>query len=798
MVKPLHQRSTPQEKQTKSEDDDGEGIRWFEKDVETGTIRRVAGNPEELEAKELRQKIKALEAELKEYKSEVSDEALMAALEPEERAKVQLALRKRNKSERELTTGLEVSLEFPPLSVPLLKRLNASLRDAALNADSVQRRKDLWRWYNRAKYSIPALPRMIPQRAWAVLWETQSVQSPSNPERLQHMSQILGDMVSVGHPLTRKQSLVYIETLLHLGQTDTAVQRWEDEYAKGQQPSHETLRLGVSLFTKIGDLDRAHRVLQEYLEQHPTQDPRVILISIAANVEIGNDHMAFGLYLLLRSKLGREMTMDDYDAVALQFLNKDKKDLALAVFRDMMLQGSEAMKKGFFDRKKKDDLYKAVFNRIDILRSSSRNASDLNNVSLSALSALPPQWQNRYFYASWMKKLIGLGQLDAASKVTEIMYERGVDPDTKHMNGLVGAFLRSEDAALQAQGEQLGWAMIEKRLEFTWRRREARRQVADNRSVSVYDTGKDVRLPAHIARPVPRASIETFNVLILHNVIKQKWPEVHHLHDMLRPAEIHMDSFFMNHLLQTELYSKDEQSAWRHFIKYARSVSPDLETYNCLWTAEARHLERHKLEDRSGFPSPRQLFSVMMTWMSSQDEKQKAIAREAFDLQIYGKIMQSFCVEKDLAGCLIAVHAFAQHFGFYPDHNIARIVTTAVSNLPETHVPTIRPVPDVRGGRRSRQSLPVSQARLKNTAAVLNALSNRRAEMAMEHGIDLEKLSPEERADENINLLSEFIRVVLVRSFGSPDAVEQSIERAAQEMGMPGISTGDVDASNVS
>ena len=795
VVKPrrtiLEQQASRPDQQAHDKDDGEDSIRWFEKDVETGVIRRVAGNPEELEAKELRRKIQALEAELQEYKSEMSDADLMAALGPAERAKVERAMQQRDSKKEHLTAGLEVSLELPPLSVPLLKRLNASLHEAAINPHLVQRRKELWRWYCRAKFNIPALPQMMPTRAWEVLWETQDVQSPTNPERLQHTNQILEDMVSVGHPLTQGQRLGYIQTLVDLGKMQMAVQRWEDEQENDPEAGHKILQLGVSIFTSLGDVDRAHTILQDYLKRYPAHDPRIILVLIAANAKTGNDHMAFALYLLLRSKLGRDMTMDDYDAVALQFLNRDKKDLALAVFRDMMLQGNQSISDSF-DQSKQDELYRAVFDRINLLRSSSANASEVNNISLVAMSAMPHQWQNKYFYASWLKKLIGLGQLDAASKVVEIMYERGVNPDTKHINGLVGAFLRSGDSDLHERGEALGWSMIQQRLDFTWRRRRFKRQETASVATSVLENEGSINIPTHISRTLPRASIETFNVLVLHYVVKQQWAHVHHLHRMLRPAEIKMESFFMNQLLQTELYTKDQQSAWRHFIKYARVTPPDLETYNVLWTAELRHLDRTKtVEDRTGFPPPRQLFSVMLTWLTSMDEKQKDEAKKAFDLDVYGKIAHSFCAEKDFEGCLVAIHALAQHFGQFPDHDIARVITTAVSNLPEAQVPSIR-------GRRGRQQMPVSQARLKNTATVLSALAQRRAGTAMEHGIDVQQLNPKERAEENLNLLSEFVRVVLVRSFGGSDAVEPSIEKAAREMGVPGIRTGDVDASNVS
>ena len=333
--------------------------------------------------------------------------------------------------------------------------------------------------------------------------------------------------------------------------------------------------------------------------------------------------------------------------------------------------------------------------------------------------------------------------------------------------------------------------MIQQRLDFAYRRRQIKRHEPVSPAASIYATEDGLKIPECLVRSVPRATIETFNVIVLYYFAKQNWAHINHLHKMLRPAEIHMSSFFMNHLIQTELQLRNQQGAWRAFTKYARAVSPDMDTYDCLWTAEVRHTSINNGGDPRGFPVPRQLFAVMRVWMSSMDEKQRATARDSFSLDLYGKIIHSFCSQRDFAGCLVAIHALAQDFGHYPDHNIARTMTTAVSNIPEPVAPVIRT-------RRGRQHLPASQARLKNTTSVLSALSQRRTQAAMEHGVELEKMDPQARLEENMNLLSEFIRVVLVRSLEDVENVEPEIERAAQEMGAPGIRTGDVDASNVS
>ncbi|KAJ9624827.1 hypothetical protein H2203_004777 [Taxawa tesnikishii (nom. ined.)] len=800
--RPLPYRPPPQ-RQTKVDEDDEDSIRWFEKDVETGAVRRVAGNPEEMEAKKLRQQIKELEAELQDYKSAdggLSSETFLAGLTPEERAKVQDALRRKKEEDKAMTKGLEISLELPPTSIPLLKRLNTSLRESALEPDDVDRRKTLWRWYSRAKYSIPALPRMIPQQAWDVLWRTQSVWHPTNPDRVSKVNELLEDMISVDHALTPVQKREHIEALLLQDKQQEARDVWESEYSSSGGTDAEMLAVGVRLHVVVDDLPRAQTLLQQYLEQNSSNDPRVILQVLSAHAQIGNDHMAFALYLLLRSRLGAKMTMDDYDSVVLTFLEQDKRDLALAVFRDMMLQGNQAIEQRLLSTRKENELYEAVFHRMNALRSYAVNPKEVNSISLSAVSALPAEWQNKYFFASWLKKLIGMGEIDAAAKVIELMYERGVQPDPKHLNGLIGAWLRSGNPDLQNKAEQLAWSMIQQRLEFTWRRRASKRG-EPMPSVQSNTTETRISIPLHVGRPVSRATIETFNILMLHYLVKEKWAYMHHLHNLLRPAELHMDSFFMNHLLSVDLHTKGQRDVWRSFVKHARIVNPDVETYNLLWTCCLRNLDRFKtpLDQRAGFPTPRQLFSVMTTWHSSLDAKARAQAAAGIseNQEMYAKVVQAFLLEKDFAGALVAMHGISRLFALYPSPEIARLITVAVANLNHPALTNTTPAPTIRA-RGRRQQIPLSQQRLESVGKVLEAIANKRNQDAIEHGVVVSEMDEETRASENLDLLSEFVRVVMVRSSGSAEDVEPTIELAAREMGLKGLQTGDVDASNVS
>lgn len=795
--------SPPARRTTPLDDEEEEAVRWFEQDVETGATRRVAGNPEELEAAELRQKISALEKELSEYQDQESDEDMLAAMEPEDRAKMEKALAARNQQQTELTDGLNVSLDMPPLTVPLLKKFNMSLREAALHPRSVARRKDLWRWYGRARHSIPALSSMIPKKAWQLIWDIQSVESHSNPERLHHMAQLLRDMTLVDMEIMPEQSLVLIETLLALDKHEEAVASWQYFFDSTSTPSEKLLALGVRLFAQHDRVAKANTIMMQLFDRYPEHNPRIIITLLSANLRIAKDETAFGCYVLMSQKLGEDMNMEDYDTVSLTFLEHNKKDYALAVFRDMMLRGpNKEVSEQFFGASGQNDAYQEVFKRMELLTEGTNDMEDLNATALKALSALPMAWQNKFFYGSWLKKLIGMGQLEAATKVVELMYERGIEPDAKHMNGLIGGYFRSDIPELELRGEQMGWKMIQRRLEVSYRNRcILRGENVEDIPPSIYDTTVDgvegIEIPAHLARPVPVGTLETFNVLALYYSIRENWALISHLYRMTRPAKFRLDSAFFNHLLNMIFNTHhDETRLWQKFLSTAKHVTggPDIETYDILWTAQLEHLNpkiNRESKANTGYPTPRQLFGLMTSWWHSKDVRARSSLATDFTPEVYTKIISSFCLRKDFAGCLVALHGIARMYNVYPDPDMARVVLIAVSNMSEAEAVTVR-------GRRGRQQLPVSVIRLKAISKVMAELANRRAKAAASHGTPIESLDVEARKEEALNLLSEFLRLVLIKQHGnSVDQAEKAIQEAAMACQSPDIVTGDKDCSNV-
>ncbi|GAB7341353.1 hypothetical protein MBLNU457_7613t1 [Dothideomycetes sp. NU457] len=775
------------------DNDDQLDVKWFEQDVETGQTRRVAGNPEEMEATQLKSEIRQLEDELRSYESDEGeiDETMLEILEPADRAKVEAYLAKKDARETALTTGLEIPTELPPLTVPILNRLNKCLREAALHPGHVVKRKELWRWYCRAKRHVPALSTMVPRRAWEVMWDTLSPRTMTNPDRESHLLEISDDMMSAGVELSPTQKHSRQTSLVILERNHQAWEEWQAEYDATAGRDRTNLERGIVLFAQTGRINRATEVLTTYMEGFSEADPRVIQPLITATVKVGQIHRAYALYMYMRSKLKQNMQMTDYDIVVSAFMENNRTDLALAVFRDMMLQGSRTLQQGHIAEGSETDenIYKSIFRRIDNMQSHVTQGPDINKINLTALGSLPFRWQNKYFYASWIKKLLGEGHVSYASKVVELMFERGLRPDAIHVNGLIGAYMRSGERDLQQQGEELAWSMIQKRLELVSQRREGVRFV-DLSTITETDDGRSIRIPLKMSKPLPFANEETFNVLGLHYLVKENWSTLRLLQRTMKDAEITMRSHFLNHLLYMQLYTNGPEPTWRDFVKNTETVKPDLETYNCLWTAELRHQDAQRRKMRSSFPSSRQLFNTMIEWHNGLPNKQKGDVRRNFELDNYSKIIQAFCQVKDYFGCLVAMHAIAQRFDAYPGPEIARILTDSISNIPEIGIPSIR-------GRRDRRQLPVDKARAETVAKLLEALSKRRERAARENGIDLDKADSKARSRESINLLSELLRLVLVRTGGKLDQIESLIEKASREMGVPGITTGDVDVTNI-
>lgn len=752
-------------------------VNYFEQDAENEPSRRAAEiDADRAQIDDLKGRIAELENELKQFKMPKSMPSYM----------VQKILSTYPTPSNE-TDSLEDDLNEleifahkirPKEKVPreaqiYLDRLNACLDNASLAPNDDTARKELWRWYERSKANVAGLPYWIPDAGWQLLWTSQAAVTLSNADRTTHLHKLAQDMLSAGKSLTEAQRFAHIEGLFHGEKRDEALTKWEESFAAETPNSVEFLELGIRMFSYTGNSTRAVEVLDELFSKHADHDPRIIhpIIATCINLATPADiETAWALYSRLREHLGTNMTLVDFDAVSLGFLRANRKEHALAVFRDMMLCGDKVSKD--------ESLYQSAMKHIGRVLSMTNNVKEVNDISLDTLDYLPRRFQNKFFYASWLKRLIGMAELDAAGQVIELMYERGISPDARHMNGLIGAWIREGNVTAREHAIDIAWTMVQKRVDVVHSRRM-------NKSTSSPDPKKrsvreadGLEIPRFVDRPVPTANIETFSILVQHYLRRGMFDHVKHLRNLLVDAAIPMNSYFMNHLLFAELRNRSHKEVWARFEVMSKTVVPDMETFTILWECMKFHVDIAVNKDLRGYPTPRQLFARMMTWFNSLPLQARNTAIRDLDLDNYHDIVRSFTLSRDLEGAFVAMHTIEQLFQLYPDVRTVRVLLLQIARLTMRKP---RSAAEAASGTRKAEN----GKALKQTTEILDILTLSRRENLSAIGYEFDYLTPREQAQENHRALLQLLFTIMARRQNRSLAITTpAINKAAAEMGV--------------
>jgi len=753
------------------------------------------GHLEDAESRQLRDRILELENELREMRSGKS----LSWLSKEDRAKLKLAEKKAdiksqdglakeesasqtpaNKDEESPSDAdLDVKFQLPPEHEVRLQDLNKCLADAAIDPSNLAAAQNLWRSYTLCRHSIPSFFRFVPDGAWDVLWECQHRAQGSSRDISKHLGSLLGDMVECKKALTATQNLVLIESLYSAGRYAEAIRTWKMQEASlgsSKGTAHYFEDLGIRIYAAARNPQKAQELGFRYLT---SRDKASMLIPvIKAWATEGDDSSvkhAWAVYLRLRAYLGKSITLEDYNNIATCFLDVGQAGLALAVFKDLMLAGQSSQ----YDS---PELYQNALGLFDKLSSQSIEEQDLTKVSLTALTVLPKRFQNKFFFASWLKQLLGMGKIDSAIMVLRLMIERGVRADAKHLNGVIGALFRSGNEKNATRAMQMGWAMVEERLRVVSRRRDGAITGEDAENIA-----PKVPRPLYLRRIyVPPATIETFSLLLLHFQRRNMPGAIENLKESLRTAEIYPNAYFMNHLIYAQLRQGRYDQAWEVYSKMMETTRPDVETFAALWDCEKAHLDHSAVRRRPGkFPDSRHIFSNMMSWFSKQTHKVCQEIRQEFNRDLYMQVVRCFCLAKDFQGALVALQSMKKSFDLYPDEKTARMVALQVSRLGETK-PTM-----VRRRRQRNQVKDDSLDNVKKVSQVLKILAEERDEALRAAGISQDGMSNEQLEQESLYRLTQLLRTVL-QWLGEPDeGLDESIEHVAWEMGTGGLKMGD-------
>ncbi|KAI9844954.1 MAG: hypothetical protein M1838_001961 [Thelocarpon superellum] len=713
------------------------------------------------------------------------------------------------------------------------------------NPDNPDNRKQLWRWYLRCRQNIPTFRAQISKQTWQTLWDSQRVAHPSNPDRVAHLAILGDDLQAGGHQLTGAQQLEYIEALFLDGAQDQALSEWRRHEAtlSDGAMAEEFWVLGVRMLAARCHLEEAQDVARRLLDGQTTKDYRILVPVIDAWNTMGGlsgFQNAWALYIRLKEGMGSDMAMPDYDAVCQSFLKAGKVDLALAVFKDMMLTQDPSSDQD------SSALYRQALTILGDIRDLTIEPSETNRVNLEAMAVLPRPFQNKFFYGSWIKKLLGAGEPEYADLVVDLIRQRGIRPDSRHLNGIMAAFIRQADAKSFERAEAIGWEMIERRKTMAFQRRARNRKEASADGAASARAPTTPRAPPHPLTPA--ATLETFAILVEYYLARANHDAIRWLHRSISLAEIRPSAYFLNCVLQSELKSLGPRAVWQSYKDWVRQYGadrPDVETFQCLWEsvkcvnektslqateetnaalasettdqldlspsratelvipkahASVSFEEQSKRRRETGFPSARGLFATMMKWFLDSPPPTQSIVQREFSPDLYHLIMRCFSPDgsSDWAGGIVAMYALKTYFAQAPNDQTVQLMVLQLARQERRRGASGGGSGGKGGGegkgvrRRDRRDLNTG---VRNVSRRLEQLTEQRIAFLEQQGIDLDHCDEAFRTAENLHLLAQLLRTSLARRPDAEARLDRQIERAAWDMGVGALDTGDHVAS---
>lgn len=604
----------------------------------------------------------------------------------------------------------------------------------------------LWRDYLLCRPALMSLPQEVPQHFWTKLWNV-FASSARNLDRMVHLKTLGDDMLKVGIDLVPSERFLHIESTFIHGNQVEAIRDWK---ALGRFRWNDTSlireyhELGVRMFCITNQIDKALESAESiFRSSHDPTSYRILIPIITACLskddrrDIGR---AWALYEQLRLGLGKVIGMEDYDTVTSLFLEANQPDLALRIFTDMMLTGNTS--KIAIHTLNTTNQDSAV--EIRELISHDAEYPRLKWKDSRALAKLPSEFNNRHFFGSWTKKLIGAGELDSVKKVFDLMQERGIRPSPIHMNGLIGAWLRNGTEKSQIMAEELAWKMIQARVDFV---RERDRLPAHNSLFrAIYTSDKPDNKPV---LHTPLATMETFTILIQQYRRRQKSELFGELFDALEQTRIPIDTKFMNELLWIDTKGHHKGWVWQTYqsLMNSKAAAPDFTTYAILWQNMKKQedpvIGKKVTTPSQNYPDVRNLFADMVVRTKKLKEKE-VMPRELYDL-----IVQCLSYSQNLTATAVALRALQKHFNMVPNVQTARTIVLQLARLGLV-------VPH--GGDRRILGYSTAQERIAEVTKVMGLLKQRRIETIKDQGAIYQDLGENGKEEESLTLLLELLQ----------------------------------------
>ena len=669
--------------------------------------------------------------------------------------------------------------EFPSDIQEQLQILIDALRSATTLLDQGRLSRpaalEIWNAYSLCRKTFISNPEKVPGEVWETLWNIFADKKTLNYRYLKLLGQ---DMTDAGIPLQNWQRLVHIQAVFADNEHDFAIKLWEDCEAtlgKDSNTAREYWEVGCRMYSRNGQPDRAVGAAEALIQS--TKDPNdfrtliPIMKAFLHSEQPKRRQKAWALYMRLKVGLGPQMEMKDFDNVISAFFADDQPNLALAVFRDMMLTGDASARQNDFTAIDENGPL-AKDGRQFMAITEKEHAWD----DTRALAELPARFNNKFFFGKWLKKLIGDGEYDASIKVFNLMHERGIRADPKYVNGLIGAWLRTGKEKYHKLAEDTAWRMIEARLEYV-EQRDTRPVLSHPlRPVTINDKPGSKRIFHH-----PAATIETFSVLVEDYRRRQRHDRMKNLMKSLEHARIQPNTFFMNQLMMVD--SKfPKYHAWDTYTSLTRTqgVHPDFNTFGYLWHLTKKAVDPNLnpaqlpkvIEDVPNTDVPRLMISEMVKWMRQLNRRER-LPRELYDM-----IILTFSLNQDHPGTAIVLHLLQRYFHMFPNEDTVR---TIVLQLARTGLNSEEPHSQRRrlGVRKS----PVVKDRVVQVTKLLEGFKERRVDELLKKGIVFEELSGDVRLEESVVVMTKLLRHVTEIRMDEGQDVDDIFEAAGKAMG---------------
>ncbi|ORX99886.1 hypothetical protein BCR34DRAFT_495089 [Clohesyomyces aquaticus] len=605
-------------------------------------------------------------------------------------------------------------------------------------------------------------------------------------------------MRSTGKLTTVKQRVEYLEGLFLTGDEGSALQEWEDDYR--QQKKHlrhdfkaEHLEVGARMYAMSGNPDRARGIMDELFELYPDWDSSIMMVVFRAYTQSTTEQhheIARELYTAMKSRLGKYATLRDYDSWFLGFLETRNLSYSTRVFKAMVTDG-------FIARDTTEGEIAGVLRRLHLLYRLGDGIGGMTSIALASITVLP-EFYRPHLFGDWVKSAAVNNSPEAAAQILEMMVKRGYEPQTFHSNLLLKALFRSKELPNELKAENMAWQMIAAYQSLY----EPRRSLSAVDAISKRRKDTTGMPPdPELAGKMPPANVTTFALLMRWHANRGQWEHVEYLARWLRNSKIIPNTALLNVTMENLCRQGKYNEVWDQYrssanistdsVEGLHGIFPDGATFRCLWRTLRLALSDNGMRENSSLPSPRELLRETLQWWELvRDRPDAPRFRIGLAAPNHGALntlmMHSFSYCNDLGGSLVALHLCWKKLGLLPSARAPRILQYQIAWVDARS--------SVTSGRDHQSG--VVKRDVDKMAQIYDILRRERFERAGMTETKFEYLSDAEVADMNLNLISEFVRVILKRKH-PPEDIEAMIDEAKLDLGCPDMKIGDLDAYNV-